>query len=86
MITFSLFMKENRPTIVEQRWPMEIHLNLKPTFHLIKGEAGKKGKSLWRTSNQSQQKDQQEFTSTCGNFLFDQEKPYRKRKGIDDKS
>lgn len=43
MITFSLFMKENRPTIVEQRWPMEIHLNLKPTFHLIKGEAGKKG-------------------------------------------
>lgn len=46
MITFFLFMKENRPTIVEQRWPMEIHLNLKPTFHLIKGEAGKKGKSL----------------------------------------
>lgn len=47
----------------------------------------RKGGTLWRTSNQSRQKDQQEFTSTCGNFLFDQEKPCRKREGkMDDKS
>lgn len=79
-VLFFVIEKENRRTIV-QRWPTEIQLNLKPAFHLIKGEAGKKGRSLWRTSNQSRQKDQQEFTSTCGNFLFDQEKPCRKREG-----
>lgn len=84
MATFSLFMKENRRTIV-QRWPTEIRLNLKPAWSKGK-QVKKRSRCEEPSSNQSQQKEQKEFTSTCGNFLFDQEKPYRKRKGIDDKS
>lgn len=83
-----LSLIQNRGTkSYNKRLPTEIHLNLKPACSIwSKGRQVKKGKSLRRTSNQSRQKDQQEFTSTCGNFLFDQEKPYRKRKGVDDKS